>query len=62
MNIFIALGGRDNFFELNYAKDQIRKLVGKNDNLVVNEYKRNDHQVYEDELQDMKQFISNIIN
>ena len=62
LNIFTALGGRDTFFELNYAKDQIRKLVGKNDNLVVNEYKRNDHQVYEDELQDMKQFISNIIN
>ena len=62
LNIFVALGAEDDFVPINFAKDQIKKLVGGNKNVVVKEYKNYDHQVYEEELQDMKKFILGIIN
>jgi len=62
LNIFTALGGKDGFFELDFAKSQIKRLIGNNPNLIVNEYPYYDHQVYNDELRDMKQFISSIID
>ena len=62
LNIFTALGGKDGFFQLNYVKEQIKNIIGNNPNLVVKEYKLNDHQVYDDELDDLKEFIYNKIN
>ena len=62
LNIFTALGCKDEFFQLNYAKQQIKKVIGNNHHLMLREYKSNDHQVYEDELQDLKKFIISIIN
>ncbi len=62
LNIFVALGWKDNFFQLNFSKDQIKNIIGRNPNLVVKEYRNNAHQVYDDELFDLKQFILNIIN
>ena len=62
LNIFTALGGKDGFFQLDFSKSQIQNIVGKNSNLLIKEYLNNDHQVYDDELKDMKNFILNIIN
>ena len=62
LNIFIALGWKDEFFQLNYAKEQIKNIIGKNQNLVLKEYKSNAHQVYDNELDDLKKFILNKIN
>ena len=62
LNIFIALGWKDQFFQLNYAKEQIKSIIGNNQNLVLKEYKSNAHQVYDDELNDLNKFILNIIN
>ena len=61
-NIFTALGSKGVFFQLNFAKQQIKKIIGYNHHLMLKEYKSNDHQVYEDELQDLRKFIKNIIN
>jgi len=36
--------------------------MGGNKNIVIKEYKNYDHQVYEEELEDMKKFILGIIN
>lgn len=62
LNIFVALGAKDDFVQINFAKEQIKKLVGGNKNIVIKEYKNYDHQVYEEELEDMKKFILSIIN
>lgn len=61
LNIFIALGCKDGFFQLDFAKSQISDLIGNNSNLIVKEYKKYDHQVYDEELEDMNKFILNII-
>ena len=57
LNIFVVLGGEDDFILLDYSKAQIKKLIGNNPNLIVKEYKLNGHQVYDDELADLKKFI-----
>jgi predicted esterase len=62
LNIFAVFGAKDQFVEIEFSKGQIKKLLGKNENIVVKEYKNYDHQVYEEELEDMKKFILGIIN
>jgi len=62
LNIFVALGGKDGFFQLNYALAQIKKNIQGNNNLIIKEYPNNSHNVCDDEIRDMKIFISNIIN
>ena len=61
LNIFVALGAKDDFVEINFAKEQIKKILGKNESCVIKEYKNYDHHVYLEELQDMQKFILNII-
>lgn len=61
LNMFVVLGIKDKFVENDYAKDQIKKVIGKNDNIVIKEYKNYDHQVYEEELKDMNQFLLKLI-
>ena len=62
LNVFVALGAKDDFVEINFAKDQIKKLIGNRENVIVKGYPNYDHQVYVEQLQDMKKFILNIIN
>ena len=62
LNIFVALGEKDNFFLLDFAKDQINKLVGNNPNMQIKEYKQFDHRIYDEELKDLNKFILNIVN
>ena len=61
LNIFVALGAKDGFVEIDLAKEQMKKLLGKNENMVIKEYKNYDHQVYEEELKDMNKFLLNLI-
>ena len=61
LNIFTALGCKDGFFQIKYALDQIKNLIGDNSNLIVKEYPNNAHKVCDDEIEDMKKFILNII-
>ena len=61
LNIFAVFGTKDQFVEVEFSKGQIKKLLGKNEHIVVKEYKNYDHQVYEEELQDMKKFILGLI-
>ena len=56
------MGVKDDFVEVNFAKEQVRKLLGKNKNVIIKEYPNYDHQVYVEELKEMKKFILNIIN
>ena len=62
LNIFAAFGVKDGFVEINFSREQMKKLLGKNENVVIKEYKNYEHQVYVEELQDMKKFILGIIN
>ena len=62
LKVFLALGVKDDFVEVNFAKEQVRKLLGKNKNVIIKEYPNYDHQVYVEELKDMKKFILSIIN
>ena len=62
LNIFAAFGVKDGFVEINFSREQMKKLLGKNENVVIKEYKNYEHQVYVEELQDMKKFIFGIIN
>ena len=39
----------------------MNKILGKNEHLVIKEYKNYEHQVYVEELKDMKKFILNLI-
>ena len=61
LNIFTALGCKDGFFQIKYALDQIKNLIRDNSNLIVKEYPNNAHKVCDDEIEDMKKFILNII-
>ncbi len=61
LNIFIALGFKDDFFQIKFALEQIKNLIGNNSNLIVKEYPNNAHKVCDDEIEDMKKFILNII-
>ena len=48
----------------NLAKSKwikMNKILGKNEHLVIKEYKNYEHQVYVEELKDMKKFILNLI-
>ena len=62
MNIFVALGAKDGFVEINFAKDQMKKLLGNNPNVIIKEYQNYEHQVYLEELKDMKKFLLGIVN
>jgi predicted esterase len=57
LKILAVLGGKDEFFQINFAKEQIKNLIGDFPNLIVKVYKQNGHQVYDDELEDLKKFI-----
>ena len=62
MNVFVALGAKDGFVEINFAKDQMKKLLGNNPNVIIKEYQNYEHQVYIEELKDMKKFLLGIVN
>ena len=62
LKIFAAFGVKDGFVEIGFVREQMKKLLGKNENVVMKEYKNYEHQVYEEELRDMKKFILSIIN
>ena len=61
LNIFAAFGAKDGFVEIEFSKEQMNKILGKNEHLVIKEYKNYEHQVYVEELKDMKKFILNLI-
>ena len=61
LNIFTVLGFKDENFQIKYVLEQIKNLIGDNSNLIVKEYPNNAHKVCDDELEDMKKFILNII-
>ena len=61
LNIFAAFGTKDDFVEIEFSKGQMNKILGKNEHLVMKEYKNYDHQIYVEELKDMKKFILNLI-
>jgi len=61
LNIFAAFGAKDGFVEIEFSKEQMNKILGKNEHLVMKEYKNYEHQVYVEELKDMKKFILNLI-
>ena len=61
LNIFAAFGVKDGFVEIGFSRGQMEKILGKNEHLVIKEYKNYEHQVYVEELQDMKKFILNLI-
>ena len=61
MNIFAAFGAKDGFVEIEFSKEQMNKILGKNEHLVIKEYKNYEHQVYVEELKDMKKFILSLI-
>ena len=62
LNIFAVYGVKDEFVEIGFAKEQLKKLLGDNKNLVVKEYQNYEHQVYVEELKDMNKFILGVIN
>ena len=62
LNIFVVLGGKDEFFIEEYVKDQIKNVIGTQKNLRIKVYENNVHHVYEDELNDIKNYILNILN
>ena len=61
LNIFAAFGVQDGFVEIEFARGQMKKILGKNQHLVMKEYKNYEHQVYVEELKDMKKFILKLI-
>ena len=61
LNIFAAFGVQDGFVEIEFSRGQMKKILGKNQHLVMKEYKNYEHQVYVEELKDMKKFILNLI-
>ena len=62
LNILAVLGGKDEFFQINFSKEQIKKLIGDFPNLIVKVYKSNGHQVCDDELEYLKKFILDKVN
>ena len=62
LNVFVSLGAKDGFVEINFAKDQMKKLLGNNPNVIIKEYQNYEHQVYIEELKDMKKFLLGIVN
>ena len=62
LNIFVVLGGKDGFFIEEYVKGQIKNVIGDKDNMIIKVYENNAHHVYEDELNDIKNFILNKLN
>ena len=61
LNIFAAFGAKDELVEIEFSKEQMNKILGKNEHLVIKEYKNYEHQLYVEELKDMKKFILNLI-
>ena len=59
LDIFVVLGGKDGFFIEEYVKEQIKNVIGDKENMKVKVYENNAHHVYEDELNDIKEFILN---
>ena len=57
LNIFAVFGCQDHEFPVNFAMKQIKTFIGDNKNLVVKKYEAYGHNIYDDELEDMKQFI-----
>ena len=62
LNIFVVLGGKDGFFIEDYVKGQIKNVIGDKENMTIKVYENNAHHVYEDELNDIKEFILNKLN
>ena len=62
LNIFVVLGGKDGFFIEEYVKGQIKNVIGDKENMTIKVYENNAHHVYEDELNDIKEFILNKLN
>lgn len=61
LNILAILGGKDHYFPLKYAKEQIKSIIVENKNLKIKEYGKRGHEVGDDELKEMKSFLLNKI-
>ena len=61
LNILVVLGAKDPFFIEEYTKKQIKKVIGERENLCIKVYENNAHHVYDDELNDIKNYIINKI-
>ena len=61
LNIFVVLGAKDGFFIEEYVKTQIKNLIGERENMVIKVYENNAHHVYDDELNDIRNFIFKIL-
>ena len=61
LNILAILGGKDHYFPLSYAKQQIRSKIAGNNNLLIKEFLNRGHEVSDDEVNVMKSFILNKI-
>ena len=61
LNILAILGGKDHYFPLSYAKQQIKSIIVGNNNLLIKEFHNRGHEVSDDELNEMKSFILNKI-
>ena len=61
LNIFVVLGAKDGFFIEKYVKTQIKNLIGDRENMIIKVYENNAHHVYDDELNDIRNFIFKIL-
>ena len=59
MNILVVLGRKDPCFKEEYVKKRIEEIIGNKKNLMVKVYENNAHHVYDDELNDIKEYILN---
>ena len=62
LNIFVALGEKDIAFPPEMVKKNIKAIIGERENLIIKEYASHEHDVYDDQLEDMRNFISKLIN
>ena len=59
LNILVVLGRKDPFFKEEYVKKRIEEIIGNKKNLMIKVYENNAHHVYDDELNDIKEYILN---
>jgi len=62
LKILVILGSKDLFFKEEYAKEQIKKLIGERNNLEIKVYENNAHHIYDDEMNYIKEYVLNIVN
>ena len=61
LKILVILGAKDPFFKEEYAKEQVKKIIGERNNLEIKVYENNAHHVYDDEMNNIKEFVLNKI-